>query len=83
MNRKEKIQALQKVFETGNKSHIEGVNNMVIHSVIVESDGWYQIVEIKPTFEIPDRELTLKEFEEWKGCIPLFPDIKPIIKNDR
>jgi hypothetical protein len=81
MNRKQKIEALQKVFETGNKAHIEGVNSMVIHTVIVERDGWYQIVPIEPSFNIPDHELTLKEFEDWKGCLPLFPNIKPNIEK--
>jgi hypothetical protein len=81
MNRKQKIEALQKVFETGNKSLLDGANSMVIHTVIVERDGWYQIVEIKPTFEIPDRELTLKEFEDWKGCLPLFSNIKANIEK--
>jgi hypothetical protein len=77
MNRKQKIKALQKVFETGNNTLLDGVNSMVIHTVVVERDGWYQIIEIKPTFEVPEKELTLKEFEEWKGCIPLFPPFKP------
>ncbi|MES2520998.1 MAG: hypothetical protein V4585_22995 [Bacteroidota bacterium] len=82
MNRKQKIEALQKVFETGNKDHLQGTDKMVIHTVIVERDGWYQIVEIKPSFEVPDHELTLKEFEAWKGCIPLFPDLNNFKKID-
>jgi hypothetical protein len=82
MNRKQKIEALQKVFETGNKTLLDGANKMVIHSVIVERDGWYQIVEIKPSFEVPDHELTLKEFEEWKGCISLFPNLNNFKKLD-
>lgn len=78
MNRKDKISALQKVFQTGNKAHIEGTNKLVIHTVIIERDGWYQIIEIKPTFEIPEQgELSLKDFENWKGCLPLFPLPKP------
>ncbi len=81
MTRKEKVEALKQVFQTGNKTLLDGVNSMVIHSVIVERDGWYQIVEIKPTFEVPDHELTLKEFEEWKGCLPLFPDINRNIEK--
>lgn len=75
MNRKEKIEALQKVFQTGNKAHLVGTNEMVIHTVIVEKDNWYQIIPIEPTFKIPEKELTLKEFQEWKGCIPLLPNI--------
>lgn len=82
MNRKQKIEALQKVFETGNKAHLEGTNDMVIHTVVVERDGWYQIIEIKPSFEVPDHEFTLKEFESWKGCIPLFPDLNNFKKLD-
>ena len=75
MNRKQKIEALQKVFETGNKAHLEGTNKMVIHSVIIEKDGLFQIVAIEPSFEVPEKELTFNEFENWKGCIPLFPDL--------
>jgi hypothetical protein len=63
MNRKQKIEALQKVFETGNKALLERVGKMVIHSVVVEKDGWFQIIEIKPTFEIPNHELTFKKFD--------------------
>ena len=82
MTRTQKIEALQKVFETGNKTYLEGTNKMVIHAVVVERDGWYQIVEIKPTFEILNHELTLKELEAWKGCIPLFPDLNNFKKLD-
>jgi hypothetical protein len=81
MNRKQKIEALQKVFETGNKSLLKGANSMVIHTLIIEKDGWYQIVPIEPTFKVPEHELTLKEFQEWKGCLPLLPNIKPLIKK--
>ena len=77
VNRKQKIEALQKVFITGNTAHLEGTNKMVIHSVVIERDGWFQIVAIEPTFDIPEHELTLKEFQEWKGCISLFPLPKP------
>ena len=75
MNRTQKIEALQEVFRTGNKSLLEGADKMVIHTIVIEKDGWYQIVPIEPTFTIPDHELTLKEFEEWTSGIPLFPDI--------
>jgi hypothetical protein len=75
MSRKQKIEALQKVFETGNKTLLDGADKMVIHTVIIERDGLFQIVPIEPSFEIPEKELTLKEFQEWKGCIPLFPDL--------
>ena len=74
-NRKQKIEALQEVFRTGNKALLEGADKMVIHTIIIEKDGMYQIVPIEPTFTIPDYELTLKEFEEWTSGIPLFPDI--------
>ncbi len=83
MNRKEKIEALKKVFQTGDKSHIEGTNDLVVHAVVIEKDGWYQIIEIKPTFKIPEHELTLKEFQDWKGCIPLFPLPKPTTENEQ
>lgn len=82
MTRKQKIEALQKVFETGNKEYLQETDKTVIHTLIIERDGWYQIVPITPTFEVPDHELTLKEFEEWKGCIPLFPDLNNFKKLD-
>ena len=50
MTRSEKLQLLQKVFETGNKSLLEGTNKMVIHTVIIEKDGWYQIIPIEPVY---------------------------------
>jgi hypothetical protein len=75
MNRTQKIEALQEVFRTGNKAHLEDINNMVIHTIVIEKDGMYQIVPIEPTFTIPNHELTLKDFEAWKSSIPLFPDI--------
>ena len=77
MTRTQKIEALQKVFSTGNRTHLEGANSMVIHTVVIEKDGWFQLVPIEPTFQIPEHELTLKEFQEWKGCISLFPLPKP------
>ena len=81
MTRSEKLQLLQKVFETGNKSLLEGTNKMVIHTVIIEKDGWYQIIPIEPNFEVPEKELTFKEFENWKGSLPLFPDISNFDKE--
>ena len=75
MTRQEKLQLLQKVFETGNKSLLEGTNKMIIHSVVVERDGWIQIVPIKKTFEVPEKELTEKEYQEFISCLPLFPDL--------
>jgi hypothetical protein len=77
MNRKKKIEPLQKVFAEGNVNHLIGSDEMVIYTVVVERDGWYQIIPINPTFEVPEKELTLKEFEEWKGCLSLFPPFKP------
>ena len=73
--RKQKIEALQEVFRTGNKALLEGANKMVIHTIVIEKNGLYQIVPIEPTFTIPDHELTLKEFEEFTSGIPLFPDL--------
>lgn len=64
MNRTQKIEALQQVFKTGNKEFLKGVDKMVIHTIVIEKDGLYQIVPIEPTFTIPDHELTLKEFGE-------------------
>ena len=80
-NRAEKLKIVQQIFSTGDLQHLKGTNEMVIHTVIIERNGLYEIVEIKPTFEIPDHEMTLKEFESWKGCIPLFPDIKSNFKK--
>ena len=73
--RKQKIEALQEVFRTGNKALLEGANKMVIHTIVIEKNGLYQIVPIEPTFAIPDHDLTSKEFEEWTSGIPLFPDL--------
>ena len=75
MTRRDKIEALQKVFATGDKSHLKGSDDMVIHSVVIERDGWLQVIAINPTFEIPEHELTLEEFQNWKGSLPLFPDL--------
>ena len=81
MSRQEKLLLLQKVFQTGNKSLLEGTNKMVIKSVVIERDGWIQIIPIEPSFDIPEKEFTLKEFEEWKNCIPLFSDLSNFAKK--
>ena len=81
MTKKEKVEALTQFFQTGNKTLLNGANKMVIHTVIIERDGLFQIVPIEPSFEIPDHELTLKEFENWRGCIPLFPDLHNEIRK--
>ena len=75
MTRQEKLQLLQKVFETGNKSLLEGTNHMIIRSLIIERDGWIQIIPIEPNFEVPEKELTEKEYQEFISCLPLFPDL--------
>ena len=82
MTKKEKVEALTQFFQTGNKTLLDGVNRMVIHTVIIERDGLFQIVPIEPSFEIPDHELSLKEWQEWKGCVPLFPDLNNFKKLD-
>lgn len=75
MNRAEKIKALQQAFTTRNFKALEGTDEMKIHTVIIERDGLFQIIPIEPSFEVPDHELTLKELQDWKGCLPLFPDL--------
>ena len=80
-NRTEKIKALEKVFSTGNKVYLEGTNKMVIDTIIIEKDGWYQIVKIEPTFEVPEKELTLKEYQEFISSVPLFPDLHNDIRK--
>ena len=75
MNRTEKIKLLTEVFQNGNKSLLKGTGKIVIRSVVVEKDGWVQIIPIEPNFEVPEKELTFKEFQDWVGCVPLFPDI--------
>lgn len=81
MNRKEKIEALQQAF-TGNLNALKGADKMTIEAVVVLRGGWYQIVPIEPSFEIPEKELTFEAFQNWKGCIPLFPDLNNFKKLD-
>ena len=75
MGRDQKIKLLTEIFQTGNKSLLKGTGKIVIRSVVVEKDGWVQIIPIEPNFEVPEKELTFKEFQDWVGCVPLFPDI--------
>ena len=75
MNRTQKIEALKELFRTGNKALLEGADKMVIHTIVIEKNGLYQIIPIEPTFTIPDHELTLKELQEWTSGIKLFPDL--------
>lgn len=82
MTRSQKLNILQKVFETGNKSLLNGTNKMVVKSVVIERDGWIQIIPIEPNFEVPEKELTFKEFQDWVGCVPLFPDIDISTKKE-
>ena len=83
MNRAEKVKALQQAFSTGNLQHLTATNEkMVIHAVVVECGGWLQIVPIEPTFQLPQKELmTLKEYQDFISCIPLFPDLHDDIKK--
>ena len=80
MTRSEKLQLLQKVFETGNKSLLKGTNKIIVHSIVVEKDGWLQVVPIEPTFEVSE-EMTFEQFQNWKGSLPLFPDICTLTKK--
>ena len=81
MDRIGKIRLLTEIFHTGNKALLNGTNKMVIKYVVIERDGWIQIIPIEPSFDIPEKEFTLKEFEEWKNCIPLFSDLSNFAKK--
>ena len=82
MNRAEKIKALQLAFSTNNLNALKGKDDkMVIHAVVVEYGGWLQIVKVESTFEVPEKELTLKEYQEFISSIPLFPDLHNDIKK--
>ena len=80
MTRSEKLQLLQKVFETGNKSLLKGTNKIIVHSIVVEKDGWLQVVPIEPTFEVSE-EMTFEQFQNWRGSLPLFPDLCNLTKK--
>lgn len=45
---------------------------MYIHAVIVEHGGLYKVVTLNPVFHV-DKEMTEKEYEDFKCSIPLFP----------
>ena len=74
MDRIGKIKLLTEIFQTGNKALLKGTGKMVIHSVVIERDGWIEVVAIEPTFEVLE-EMTLEQFQNWKCLLPLFPDI--------
>ena len=73
--RKQKIETLQKVFQTGSLQHLEGSDEMTVEAVVVLRGGWYQIVPIKPNFKVPDKEMSQKDYQEFISSIPLFPDL--------
>ena len=75
MDRNQKIKLLTEVFHTGNRALLKGAGKLLIHSVVVERGGWIQIIPIEPPFEVPEKELTFEEFQNWKGSIALFPDL--------
>lgn len=81
MSRTEKIKALQLAFSTNNLNALKGTDEMTIEAVVVLRGGWYQIV---PTgsIEVPEKELTEKEYQEFISCLPLFPDLNNFKKLD-
>lgn len=80
MGRDQKIKLLTEVFHTGNKSLLAGTNKILIHSVVIERDGWMQVIAIEPDFEVSE-EMTFEQFQNWKGSLPLFPDISNFDKE--
>lgn len=80
MGRDQKIKLLTEVFHTGNKSLLAGTNKILIHSVVIEKNGWMQVVAIEPGFEVSE-EMTFEQFQNWKGLLPLFPDICTLTKK--
>ena len=81
MDRKGKIKLLTEVFQSGNKALLKGTNKVLIHSIVVEKDGWLQVVAIEPSFEVSE-EMTFEQFQNWKGSLPLFPNIDISIKKE-
>ena len=80
MDRIGKIKLLTEIFQTGNKALLKGTGKIVVHSVVIERDGWLQVVAIEPGFEVSE-EMTFEQFQNWKGSLPLFPDICTLTKK--
>ena len=80
MGRDQKIKLLTEIFQTGNKSLLKGTGKIVVHTIIVERDGWFQVIPIEPTFEVSDL-MTFEQLQNYKSLIPLFPDISNFDKE--
>ena len=80
MDRIGKIKLLTEIFQTGNKALLKGTGKIVVRSVVIERDGWLQVVAIEPGFEVSE-EMTFEQFQNWKGSLPLFPDICTLTKK--
>ena len=80
MGRDQKIKLLTEIFQTGNKALLKGTGKIVVRSVVIERDGWLQVVAIEPGFEMSE-EMTFEQFQNWKGSLPLFPDICTLTKK--
>jgi hypothetical protein len=70
-NRSQKIKALERALN-GDLSLLNKDNDMFIHAVIIEQGGLYKVVTLNPVFHV-DKEMTEKEYEDFKCSIPLFP----------
>ena len=81
MSRDQKIKLLTEVFQNGNKALLKGTNKIIVHSIVVEKDGWLQVVAIEPGFEVSEL-MTFEQFQNWKGLLPLFPDICILTKKE-
>ena len=80
MDRIGKIKLLTEIFQTGNKALLKGTNKIIVHSIVVEKDGWFQVIPIEPTFEVSDL-MTFEQLQNYKSLIPLFPDISNFDKE--
>lgn len=81
MSRDQKIKLLTEVFQSGNKALLKGTNKVLIHSIVVEKDGWLQVVAIEPSFEVSE-EMTWEQFQNWRCSLPLFPNIDISTKKE-
>jgi hypothetical protein len=71
MNRTQKIKALERAMQ-GDLSLLKNENDMYIHAVIIEHGGLYKVITLNTIFHV-DKEMTEKEYEDFKCSIPLFP----------
>ena len=70
-SRNQKIKALERALN-GDLSLFKKESEMFIHAIIIEHGGLYKVVTLNPIFHV-DKEMTEKEYEDFKCSIPLFP----------